>query len=228
MIGTAALAIWFDVDPAGETELNAWYPRQHLPERLSVPGFLRGRRYAAADAGPRYFTLYEVADAAVLSSAAYLERLNGPTDWTRRVLPTFCGMTRNAYRRLAASPDRVERHLLTVRIKPDSGRGPAVRAWLEGEGVGVLGALTGVAAAGLYLSDTGGTSVVTEERRLVGQVLSAPPFLALVEVTEAGAATALRDFWPAWGRTLAADVTAELYRLMYGLTWLPGAAPDDR
>ena len=88
MIGDAALGIWMDVDPAGLDDFNAWYRRQHLPERLSVPGFLRGRRYQTTGEGPVYFTLYETADAAVLSSAAYLERLNNPTDWTRRALPT--------------------------------------------------------------------------------------------------------------------------------------------
>ena len=87
MIGDAALGIWMDVDPAGLDDFNAWYRRQHLPERLSVPGFLRGRRYQTTGEGPVYFTLYETADAAVLSSAAYLERLNNPTDWTRRALP---------------------------------------------------------------------------------------------------------------------------------------------
>src|SRR5688572_20922735 len=125
MIGHAALAVWFDVDPAGWDDLEAWYPRQHLPERLSVPGFRRGRRYAALEAGSAFFTMYETEDVGVLSSAAYLERLNNPTDWTRRVLPSFRRMVRNAYRLLVASaPDVVEPRLVTARIKPDSGRGP--------------------------------------------------------------------------------------------------------
>ena len=49
MIGTAALAIWFDVDATGQDDVETWYEHQHLPERLSVPGFLRGRRYAVVD-----------------------------------------------------------------------------------------------------------------------------------------------------------------------------------
>src|SRR5262249_29418836 len=117
MIGDAALAIWFDVDAAGKEDVEAWYPHQHLPERLSVPGFLRGRRYTAVAGGPAFFTLYETRDANVLGSAAYLERLNNPTDWTRRALSSFRGMTRNAYQRLAAaSSDALASHLMTVRI----------------------------------------------------------------------------------------------------------------
>ncbi|MGH7323664.1 MAG: hypothetical protein ACREJ9_03345 [Candidatus Rokuibacteriota bacterium] len=221
MIGQAALGIWFDVDPSDDAELSRWYPRQHLPERLSVPGFLRGRRYTAAEAGSRYFTLYETVDTSVLSSTAYLERLNNPTDWTRRVLPTFHRMVRNAYRRLdAGTGDRVEHHLLTVRVKPAAGRGPVVRQWLEREAVGALAPLPGVQDSGLYMSDTGGTSVVTEERKLVGDVETAPPFLALLEIADPRAAPAVQAFWQDWARKIAADVTVDLYRLIHGLAWL--------
>jgi hypothetical protein len=66
MIGGAALGIWMDVDAVGLDDFNAWYRAQHLPERLAVPGFLRGRRYESEAGGPRYFTLYETADASVL------------------------------------------------------------------------------------------------------------------------------------------------------------------
>ena len=100
MKGSACLAIWFRVDADDVAELDAWYPRQHLPERLSVPGFLRGRRYAAVDARLPYLTIYETEDAAVLSSSAYVQRLNDPTPWTRRVLPTFRTMVRGTYRLL--------------------------------------------------------------------------------------------------------------------------------
>ncbi len=222
MRGNAALAIWFRVEPGDVPELDAWYPRQHLPERLSVPGFLRGRRYVGVAARQTFFTLYEVEDVPVLSSAAYLERLNHPTDWTRRVLPTFRVMVRNAFRRLGAgAEDFVERHLLTVQIKPDSGRGPYVREWLEREAVPALGALSGVACAGSYLSDTAGTSVVTEERRIVGgDVVAAEPFLALLEVADPLVEPALRSFWDGWARKIAAGITVDFYRLMYGLSWV--------
>ena len=222
MIGQAALAIWMDVDAAGLDDFNAWYRRQHLPERLSVPGFQRGRRYRATADGPVYFTLYETVDAAVLSSAPYLERLNNPTEWTRRALPMIRRMVRNAYRRLAGgATDRVAPHLVTARIQPDPARGEAVKRWLVEEAGNALRTVDGVTGAVLYESDGAGTSVETEERRIVGgEVVAASPLLALCELEDIRAEGAVRDFWLTRRGRGTAEVTVDGYRLLYGLGWL--------
>lgn len=222
MIGAGALAIWMDIDPAADAAFNAWYRGQHLGERLSVPGFLRGRRYASAGDGPAYFTLYETADVGVLSSPPYLERLNAPTDWTRQALPAIRRMRRNVYRPLAVGgEDGPCGHLVTARLEPGPGRGEAVRDWLVKEGVSALGALGLVGGVGLYETDTSGTSVMTVERTLVsGDVSGATPYVALVELAEPGAAGAVREAWGRWAAGLGAQATVDLYRLMYGLAWL--------
>jgi len=41
-----------------EQEFHAWYNLEHVPERLGIPGFLDGRRYAALEVGPRCLTAY--------------------------------------------------------------------------------------------------------------------------------------------------------------------------
>jgi hypothetical protein len=38
--------------------------------------------------------LYEVRDLQVLTSEAYLSRLDNPTPWTRRMMPSYRGMSR--------------------------------------------------------------------------------------------------------------------------------------
>jgi hypothetical protein len=221
MIGHAALAIWFDVDPAGEDDVNCWYPRQHLPERLSVPGFLRGRRYEATHRGPRYFTLYETADAAVLASPAYIERLNDPTQWTRLALSSFRGMMRGVYRMLATRGDTCERHVFTARVTPTPGREPALRDWLAGEAPTALGSIPGVTGFGLYETESQMPSVVTEERRIVGEHgFAATPFVAIVEVGDASREGMLREFWDSRAGSLGARVEGDLYRLLYGLAWI--------
>ena len=37
-----------------DAEFNAWYNEEHVPERLSAPGFLNAARYEALRGGPRY------------------------------------------------------------------------------------------------------------------------------------------------------------------------------
>jgi len=96
--GLDVLAVWNDVDPAHEAEYHRWYWQQHLPERLSIPGFMSAYRYQAVEANPKFFTWYFVRDIEVLRSPHYLERLSNPTDWTQHVMPWFRNMTRCACR----------------------------------------------------------------------------------------------------------------------------------
>lgn len=80
------LAIWHDCAPGYEADFETWYQTEHLAERLSVPGFRRGRRYEAIERGGGYFTCYEVDDPDVLTSRAYVDRVNNPTPMTTHVM----------------------------------------------------------------------------------------------------------------------------------------------
>jgi hypothetical protein len=82
LAGSAVVAIWNGITDEGRANFYEWHNREHIPERVSIDGFLRGRRYIALEGVPEYFTLYEVRDTAVLSGADYLARLNSPTRWT--------------------------------------------------------------------------------------------------------------------------------------------------
>jgi hypothetical protein len=70
-----------------EEELNAWYDREHVPERLSVPGFQRAQRYYLAHGERRYLALYDVGAFDVFDSPAYLATSgDNNTPWTKRVI----------------------------------------------------------------------------------------------------------------------------------------------
>jgi hypothetical protein len=94
LLGSAAMLLSFDVAPEAVEEHDRWHTLEHLPERLSIPGFLRGTRWTSTAGEPRYMVLYEVRDLQTLASEAYLERLNNPTPWTQRMMPSYRGMTR--------------------------------------------------------------------------------------------------------------------------------------
>jgi hypothetical protein len=99
LLGKAAIAIWCHIDAPLRAEHDAWHSGEHLPERLAIPGFLRGRRCRTPDeaAAWPYFILYEVCDAAVTTSPAYLERLNNPTPWSRKLFAS-CRLSRTLCR----------------------------------------------------------------------------------------------------------------------------------
>jgi hypothetical protein len=74
LLGRAAMLLLFDVAPDAIAEHDDWHTHEHLPERLAIPGFLRGTRWIATHGAPRYMVVYEVADLATLTSAPYLAR----------------------------------------------------------------------------------------------------------------------------------------------------------
>ena len=96
LAGRGAIIIWNDITPEGRDQFYDWHLHEHIPERLSVPGFRRGGRYIAIspETKPEFLTLYEIDDPSIATSAPYLARLNNPTDWTRRATAHFRNTTR--------------------------------------------------------------------------------------------------------------------------------------
>ena len=95
MLGAAAVAMWWDVAPEMKAEFEDWHSHEHMPERLAIPGFLRGSRWIAASGEPSYFVLYEAASLATLTAGPYMERLNNPTPWSRKMMPHHRNMVRS-------------------------------------------------------------------------------------------------------------------------------------
>ena len=94
LLGEAAVLLTFDIEEAAIAEHDDWHTHEHLPERLSIPGFLRGTRWVSFQGSPRYAVIYEVDRLGTLGSDAYLKCLNKPTPWTSRMMTHYRGMTR--------------------------------------------------------------------------------------------------------------------------------------
>ncbi|MGI9127662.1 MAG: hypothetical protein ACR2IG_05605 [Roseomonas sp.] len=94
------LCVMNDIAPACDRrDYEAWYQQDHVPDRLSIPGFLYARRYRRLNGpGAEFFTFYESATPQVLCSAPYLKRLAEPTDWTARIMAYFRTMSRSICR----------------------------------------------------------------------------------------------------------------------------------
>lgn len=112
------LAVFNDCTPEGFDHFERWYIREHLQERVGVPGFRFGRRYELLSGGDRrFFAFYEVETPAVLSSPAYVERLNAPTPWTTETMKVaFRNSVRTVCDLRAAAGDLIGSHAAVLRV----------------------------------------------------------------------------------------------------------------
>ena len=85
LLGQAAVAMWWNM--AAERREEFEHSHEHFPERMGIPGFLRGSRWSRIDKGEGFFVLYELKDYETLTSPGYLERLNNPTPWSIKMMP---------------------------------------------------------------------------------------------------------------------------------------------
>lgn len=121
MLGQAAVAMWWDVAQEVRAEWEEWHTVEHMPERLGIPGFVRGTRCTAISGEPSYFVLYEADQLATLTGGAYVERLNHPTPWSRRMMPHHRNMARSLCSAHAAYGEGVPGVMATVRFSPAAG-----------------------------------------------------------------------------------------------------------
>jgi hypothetical protein len=131
LLGQAALAMFWNIAPEMRREFEDWHSHEHFRERLSIPGFRRASRWTSATGGEGCFQLYELERYETLSSPAYLERLNAPTPWSRRMMPHHRDMTRCQCHVLESAGGIHARHLLAIRLSPADGRADQLRGALR-------------------------------------------------------------------------------------------------
>jgi hypothetical protein len=193
MIGRAAVTIWCDIALEARTELNHWHAHEHMPERLSIPGFLRGSRWVA-DQGLGYFMLYEAASEEAITGSDYLARLNNPTPWSRRMMPHHRNMVRGPCRIESRFGAGLGQALLTLRLSPQPGEADALGRWLDDQ-LAAMVASPGLVAAARLRNIGRPTGPLTTEQQLRGGDRT-PDWVVLVSGydTEAIAALAAREF----------------------------------
>lgn len=177
--GSAAVVIWSDMPDASKHD--HWHSHEHLPERAGIPGFLRSRRYAEPGGAPAYFVLYEVSDASVMTSPAYLERLNNPTAWSREIMGSVRRLNRTLCKVVATHGRGTGGHLLTLRLSPAADGETRLQRWLTRAVLPELVERPGVTAAHLLVRDTAQTRPETIEQTLRGRPDDSIDWLVVVE-----------------------------------------------
>ncbi|UUX51386.1 hypothetical protein NUH88_06740 [Nisaea acidiphila] len=132
LYGTGMLMTFTEVAPEDEAEFNEWYNREHIDERVWMPGFHRARRYVAVDpeARVKYFASYETTKVEDLADPDYMARLAVQSEWSQKVMAGF-----TKFDRLTASITVDKTHGFTgwlgvTRFFPEAGLMEKLRALL--------------------------------------------------------------------------------------------------
>jgi hypothetical protein len=122
-----------NIDAKDEAEFNRWYDREHLEERVAIPGFLEARRYVAHDGNPKYLSLYSTETFEVLDSPAYRTALANQTAWSKANIARFQNMIRAVARITVSRGTGRGAALGIVRLRPSAGGEDKLRATLAGQ-----------------------------------------------------------------------------------------------
>jgi hypothetical protein len=178
--GLGLMAFWSDIDPDYVLRYQQWHNCEHIPERVSIPGFREGRRYRAMSNAPHFLMFYETDATSVLASEAYMAALNSPTNWTREALTHFKNPVRSVYSRLATvgAPGRLTApYLTTLRFDlPDGNEADYIAKWTHG-----VGRSDGVSRVRLWRADAAVGNIATSERKIYGGGPGKQAYLVMIE-----------------------------------------------
>lgn len=219
LLGSAAVAMWWNMAAERRAEFEDWHSHEHFPERLRIPGFLRGSRWASTGEDDGFFVMYELETYETLTSPHYRQRLDHPTPWSTRMMPHHRDMVRSQCRIVESCGGGLGGFTMTVRLSPSHDRRDELRDYL-GMILRAIPTRPGITGAHLLETDTP-AATQTEEQKIRGGDAAADWILLLCgydpqailrlasgEVAEAAltAAGAL------------SSPTASLYRLSYAMT----------
>jgi hypothetical protein len=228
LAGVGAVCIWHDLLPEARDDFHQWHNREHMPERVGIPGFRRGRRYVAISGTPEYFNLYEADSAEVLGGQDYLNRLNAPTEWTRQVVPSFRNVSRSICRVIYTHGVGQGAFILTQRFDVgERDRSQVVKA-LRQRLLPPLCDNKGIAGVHLCLADESISKVETAEKKARADTTQVPTWIILIEgnssadVGAAGAALS-QELQPLLGAA-AAPILTSVYQLEFSRCKTPWSA----
>jgi hypothetical protein len=189
LAGQGMLLTSMDIDPSVEAELNRWYDREHLLERVAIDGFIEARRYLAHAASPKYLSLYSTLAFEVLDSPAYRTALANQTAWSKQNIARFRNMIRAVARITVSRGVGRGSALGLVRIRPAADGGETLRAALRDQ----LdpGTLDGIISMHLIESDPGLSKPLTDDPEASSP--GAGDWYVLIDGTDVDAVTATID-----------------------------------
>lgn len=209
------LAILTDIPDAGRAEFDRWYDREHLAERVAIPGFLGAARYLrrSGDGLPEFAAFYPVERFEVLDSEAYRAALKHQTEWSKAVMAQFRNTVRCVARVTARAGAGTGAALAVLRLPAAQDLDPAERR--DAVAAALQQAVThdGV-VAGVLLENDPELSRPLPEQTNAQAGFEADGFVLLEGTSDDAVAAAMREVASAVG---AADSGAVRYTLLWQL-----------
>jgi len=214
LAGRGIVAIWHDILLEGQPEFHEWHNREHMPERMGIPGFRRGRRYIAVNAKPQFFCFYEGDDVGVVAGPAYFERLNNPSEWTQRMMPYFRNMSRSVCNLRYSEGPGEGGFIATLRFSTSKKNEDQLIETVLPK----VASQPGVVGVHFCVADGAASEIPTVEKTFRKSADMCPPYTVLIE---GSSASAVQDA----ATTLSAGVPGEVgvYQLENTRSNLPGA-----
>lgn len=150
----------FDFSTAHADEFHDWYDKEHVPERLRVPGFINAERWIDDENPMVHVATYDLESPGVLSSAPYLA-VGGDNQsvWTKRVTGMCRRIMRFEGEQLAPGDATAASNaggLLVASMNVDPAAEAEFNDWYDSEHRPRLATVPGVLSARRYrVSDTG-------------------------------------------------------------------------
>ncbi len=137
------LFVWTGADAAHDLDFNRWYDREHVEERVRIPGFVSGARYQSVSGPRKYLGLYRTTSLLAFQTPEYHQAFQRQTPWSLANLARM----QDPMRRVCA-------------IEAESGAGTGAWLALLRLGAGAIGqdaaALAGLSALGRRLLEIDG------------------------------------------------------------------------
>lgn len=174
------MAFWADIDAEYVLRYQQWHNCEHIPERVSIPGFVEGRRYRCLTNSPHFLMFYQTLSTTTLASDAYMAALNTPTAWTREALAHFRNPVRGIYSRIAtagAPGPFTAPYIISLRFDlPEGGEKEYAERWVE-----AACEAESVQRVRFYRADSAVGNMATSERKIYGGGPGKQAYLLLIE-----------------------------------------------
>lgn len=220
LCGKGMLITFTEVKRRDEQDFNEWYNREHIDERVNLPGFKRARRYVAVKGSPKYFATYECSRVGDLATPGYLALLANQTPWSQTVMAGFTRFNRYTLRIQVDLTHGEGGAITCLRFAPDQLMRLPLIAWLRDEALPQAIARPGMLGAAAGENDLDIANAPAKAQGLDYPRAEEPEWIVLLESADAAAGeaaaraifklAALKKF----GATKAA--IAGSYRLLYG------------